>query len=61
VLALIVMLGIAAVWLSISILCRGKLYRRLEPEARPRRWVAIFPAHSLFGIHHLVSDLDDLA
>lgn len=42
VLALLVMLGIAAVWLSISILCRGKLYHRLKPEARPRRWVLFF-------------------
>jgi hypothetical protein len=23
------------------ILCRGKLYHRLSPEARPRRWVLI--------------------
>jgi hypothetical protein len=27
--------------LSASILLRGKLYHRLKPEARPRRWVLI--------------------
>jgi hypothetical protein len=42
VLALLVVLGIAAVWLSVSILCRGKLYHRLKPDARPRRWVLFF-------------------
>jgi|SRR5215472_19161648 len=41
VLGLLVALGIAAVWLSIAILLRGKLYHRLEPDARPRRWVLI--------------------
>jgi len=38
---LLVGLGIAAVWLSTAILRRGKLYHRLKPEARPRRWVLI--------------------
>ena len=41
VLGLLVSLGIVAVWLSVSILRRGKLYHRLKPEARPRRWVVI--------------------
>ena len=31
--------AISAVILSIVILRRGKLYHRLKPEARPRRWV----------------------
>src|ERR1700676_545299 len=39
VLLLLVGLGVAAVSLSIAIARRGKLYRGLEPEARPRRWV----------------------
>jgi O-antigen/teichoic acid export membrane protein len=33
--------GISAVVLSIIILRRGKLYRRLSPGARPRRWILI--------------------
>ena len=41
VLALMIGLGISAVVVSISILRRGKLYHRLNPEARPRRWVLI--------------------
>jgi hypothetical protein len=45
-LGFLVVLGIAAVWLSIVILLRGKLYRRLKPDARPRRWVLI----SLLGL-----------
>jgi O-antigen/teichoic acid export membrane protein len=39
VIGLVVALGISAVVLSVSILLRGKLYHRLKPEARPRRWV----------------------
>jgi hypothetical protein len=42
VLVLLVVWAIAAVWISITILCRGKLYHRLKPDARPRRWVLIF-------------------
>lgn len=34
-------LGICAFIVSIFILRRGKLYRRLKPNARPRRWVLI--------------------
>jgi O-antigen/teichoic acid export membrane protein len=34
-------LGISAVVLSVTILRRGKLYHRLRPEARPRRWILI--------------------
>ena len=41
VLALMVGLAITAVTLSIVILRRGKLYHRLKPETRPRRWVLI--------------------
>ena len=41
VLGLVALLGISAVIVSISLLRRGKLYRRLKPEARPRRWVLI--------------------
>jgi len=41
VIGLVFGLGIAAVVLSIIILRRGKLYYRLRPEARPRRWVLI--------------------
>jgi MFS family permease len=41
VISLVVALGISAVVLSITILRRGKLYHRLRPEARPRRWIVI--------------------
>jgi len=41
VIGLVVVLGISAVVFSLSILRRGKLYHRLRPEARPRRWVLI--------------------
>lgn len=41
VISLVVGLGISAVVLSIIILRRGKLYHRLRPEARPRRWILI--------------------
>src|ERR1017187_4878702 len=41
VLSLLVGLGFSAVVLSITILRCGKLYHRLSPEARPRRWVLI--------------------
>ena len=42
VLCLVLGLGLSAVILSFVILRRGKLYHRLTPEARPRRWVLIF-------------------
>jgi hypothetical protein len=35
-------LGASAVVLSILLLRRGKLYHRLSPNARPRRWVLTF-------------------
>jgi hypothetical protein len=35
-------IGASSVVLSILLLRRGKLYRRLSPNARPRRWVLIF-------------------
>jgi MFS family permease len=41
VISLVVGLGISAVVLSILILRRGRLYHRLRPEARPRRWILI--------------------
>jgi hypothetical protein len=41
VLGCVVGFGLSAVSLSIFILYRGKLYHRLSPEARPRRWVLI--------------------
>jgi hypothetical protein len=41
VLGLLIVLGIVVVWLAITILWRGKLYLRLKPDARPRRWVVI--------------------
>jgi len=40
-LGLLVGTGAIAAALSIVILRRGKLYHRLSPEARPRRWVLI--------------------
>src|SRR5580704_738519 len=41
VLVLLVGLGISVAAVSISILRRGKLYHRLNPEKRPRRWILI--------------------
>ena len=41
VLGLLVVLGVVALGLSIAMLRRRKLYQRLSPEARPRRWVLI--------------------
>lgn len=41
VLGLLIGSGAVAVGLSIAMLRRGKLYHRLNPEARPRRWVLI--------------------
>lgn len=40
--ALLGALAMTAVTASIVILCRGKLYHRLKPESRPRRWVLMF-------------------
>ncbi len=37
----LLVLGMAALWASISILTRGKLYHRLQPDTRPRRWVLV--------------------
>lgn len=34
-------IGIFAVVFSVVILRRGKLYHRLSPESRPRRWVLL--------------------
>jgi hypothetical protein len=41
VLILLIALAISAVVVSIMILSRGKLYERLSPETRPRRWMLI--------------------
>jgi hypothetical protein len=41
VLILLIGFAISAVVVSIMILSRGKLYERLSPEARPRRWILI--------------------
>ena len=41
VLGLFVILGVAALWLSLTILFRGKLYHRLKPDTRPRRWALV--------------------
>jgi len=41
VLILLIAFAISAVVLSVMILSRGKLYQRLSPETRPRRWVLI--------------------
>ena len=41
VISMVIALGISAVVLSVVILRRGKLYDRLRPEARPRRWILI--------------------
>jgi amino acid transporter len=38
---LLIAFAISAVALSIMILSRGKLYERLSPETRPRRWILI--------------------
>ena len=38
---LLIAFAISAVVLSIMILSRGKLYERLSPETRPRRWILI--------------------
>jgi hypothetical protein len=40
--ALMAGFAITAVAVSVLILRRGKLYHRLKPETRPRRWVLIF-------------------
>jgi O-antigen/teichoic acid export membrane protein len=40
-LSLLVGLGVVAICLTIALLRRGKLYYRLSPEKRPRRWVLI--------------------
>lgn len=47
--ALLAALAITAVTASIVILRKGKLYHRLKPESRPRRWVLI-SILVLFGI-----------
>jgi dolichol kinase len=41
VLASLLFLAVVSVSLSLNVLFRGKIYRWLEPESRPRRWVLI--------------------
>jgi hypothetical protein len=48
----VILFGLSAVALSIVLLNRGKLYRRLSPEQRPRRWV-LFSLLVLFGVFAL--------
>jgi hypothetical protein len=38
---LLIVFAISAVVVSIMILSRGKLYEKLSPETRPRRWILI--------------------
>jgi hypothetical protein len=38
---LLIAFAISAVVVSIMILSRGKLYERLSPETRPRRWILV--------------------
>jgi hypothetical protein len=38
---LLIAFAVSAVVVSIMILSRGKLYERLSPETRPRRWILI--------------------
>ena len=38
---LLTALGVAVFSLAVAILRRGKLYQRLNPHTRPRRWVLI--------------------
>jgi hypothetical protein len=47
--ALLGALAVTAVTASIVILRRGKLYHRLKPESRPRRWV-LMSMLTLFGV-----------
>jgi len=39
--SILIAFAVSAVTLSIMILRRGKLYHRLKPEGRPRRWVLV--------------------
>src|SRR5262245_31587105 len=41
VLLVFVVLAALAITVSISILCKGSLYKRLNPKSRPRHWVLI--------------------
>ena len=38
----LILLAIATVSVLLNLLLRGSLYRRLKPQARPRRWVLFF-------------------
>ncbi len=41
VLAFLLFLAVVSVSVSLNILVRGKIYRWLKPQSRPRRWVLI--------------------
>jgi len=47
--AVLVIAGVAAVMTAVIILRKGKLYHRLKPESRPRRWV-LLSCLILFGV-----------
>jgi hypothetical protein len=40
-LATLALLAVCAVWTSVSVLARGRVYLWLRPKRRPRRWVLI--------------------
>lgn len=40
-LSLLLLLAIVSLTIAINILLRGRVYQRLKPESRPRRWVLI--------------------
>ena len=40
-LAGLLLLAVAAISASVNVLVRGRIYRRLKPESRPRRWVLL--------------------
>ena len=48
VLAFLLLLTMVSVAVSLNILLRGRIWQRLEPASRPRRWVLIWLLLSLF-------------
>jgi hypothetical protein len=48
VLIFLLLLTVVSVAVSINILLRGRIWRRLKPNTRPRRWVLIWLLVSLF-------------
>jgi archaellum biogenesis protein FlaJ (TadC family) len=45
--AFLIVLAIASVSVATNILLRGKIWRSLKPESRPRRWILILLLASL--------------